>query len=324
VDELINLDMSQLLVTGATGFVGSFLCERASQEGWTVRRAVRRSEVRDDDVVVDDLGAATDWLTALKGIEVVVHLAARVHVMNDTATNPLAEFRRVNVEGTLNLARQAVSAGVKRFVFISSIKVNGESTPLNQPYTAEDKPVPVDPYGISKYETEVGLRDLAKETGLEVVIIRPPLVYGPGVRANFMSMMRWLSRGVPLPFGAIHNKRSLIALDNFVDLIITCIDHPSASNQTFLVSDGVDLSTTELLQKVSFSLGKPSRLISVPVSILSIAARLLGKRDVAQRLLGSLQVDITKTHDLLEWTPPMSVDEALHKTAQAFLQQQKG
>lgn len=314
----MQLDKPQLLITGANGFVGSRLCELAFQEGWPVRRAVRWPGMR-DAVAVGDLGANTDWSTALDNIKIVVHLAARVHVMKEAVIDPLAEFRHVNVEGTLNLARQAVSAGVKRFVFISSIKVNGESTPLNEPYTAEDTPAPVDPYGISKYETEEGLRSLAIETGLEVVIIRPALVYGPGVKANFLSMIRWLNRGVPLPFGTIHNKRSLIALDNFVDLIITCIEHPAASNQIFLASDGEDLSSTELLQRVGLSLGRPARLVPVPVDILNLAARLLGKRNVAQRLLGSLQVDITKTRDLLGWTPPMGVDEALRKTAEGFL-----
>ncbi len=275
-----------------------------------------------DGVVVGNLGGDTDWSAALKGIEIIVHLAARVHVMNDSVSDPLAEFRRVNVEGTLNLAQQAVSGGVKRFVFISSIKVNGGNTLLNQPYFADDTPAPVDPYGISKYEAEEGLHSLAMETGLEVVIIRPPLVYGPGVKVNFRSMMQWLNRGLPLPFGAIHNKRSLVALDNLVDLIITCIEHPSAANQTFLAGDGEDLSTTELLRIMGQALGRPARLMPIPERLLEAVAVLLGKRALAQRLCASLQVDISKAKELLGWVPPVKTKEALHETARHFLESQ--
>ncbi len=207
----------------------------------------------------------------------------------------------------------------QRFVFISTIKVNGEGTPLGQPYTADDVPAPVDPYGVSKHEAELGLMRLAEETGMEVVIIRPVLVYGPGVKANFLSMMRWLHKGIPLPLGAIHNQRSLVALDNLVDLIVTCLHHPAAANQTFLVSDGEDLSTTALLRRTAAALGRPARLIPVPVRVLRTAAHLLGKADFAQRLYGSLQVDISKTRELLGWSPPVSVDDALHKTARHFL-----
>jgi len=239
--------------------------------------------------------------------------------MNDSAIDPLTEYRNVNYEGTLNLARQAVHVGVKRFIFISSIKVNGEETILGKPFTADDVPNPVDPYGVSKAETEQALLELAASTELEVVIIRPVLVYGPGVKANFRSLIKWVSKGVPLPLGFIRNKRSLVALDNLVDLTVTCIDHPNAVNQIFLVSDGEDLSTTELLQRVCSALNRPTRLLPVPVWIISFAATLIGKRDVAQRLLGSLQVDISKTQDVLGWSPPVSVDNALQKTAQCFL-----
>jgi len=282
--------------------------------------------VKDLPVVVEspqasNLAPETNWLIALSGVRAVIHTAARVHVMGNFAGDTLAEFRRVNVAGTLNLARQAVDAGVRRFVFISSIKVNGEQTLPGRPYAADDVPAPVDPYGISKHEAEQGLRQLAQETGMEVVIIRPVLVYGPGVKANFYSMMRWLYKGIPLPLGAIHNQRSLVALDNLVDLIVTCVDHPAAANQTFLVSDGEDLSTTELLRRTAAALGKPARLIPVPAWVLQASARLLGKEDFAQRLCGSLQVDISKTRSLLGWSPPIIVDEALYKTAQHFLQQ---
>jgi nucleoside-diphosphate-sugar epimerase len=268
---------------------------------------------------ISTLAADTDWQGGLQGCEAVVHLAARVHEMVDNATDPLTEFRRVNVEGTLNLARQAIAAGLRRFVFISSIKVNGESTPLGQAFVADDVAAPQDPYSISKYEAELGLRRLAAESAMEVVIIRPPLVYGPGVKANFQNMICWLKRGVPLPLGTIHNKRSLVALDNLVDLIITCLDHPTAANQTFLVSDGEDLSTTELLRRMGLALGRPARLLPVPVSLLKVGAAVLGRRDMAQRLCGSLQVDITKTRTLLGWNPPISVDEGLRRSAQRDL-----
>jgi nucleoside-diphosphate-sugar epimerase len=220
------------------------------------------------------------------------------------------------------LAEAAAAAGVRRFIFISSIKVNGEATLPGAPYTAEAQPAPADPYGISKLEAEQGLRALAADTGLEVVIIRPPLVYGPGVKANFLSMMRWLHKGVPLPFGAIHNRRSLVALDNLVDLLVTCIDHPGAANQTFLVSDGEDLSTSELLRRMGFALGRPARLLPIPSRLLDVAAAMLGKTALAQRLCGSLQVDIGKTRELLNWSPPVGVDEALRKTAEHFLEHQ--
>lgn len=268
-----------------------------------------------------DLEPSSDWSVALEEISTVVHCAARVHVMTDTAADPLTEFRRVNVQGTLNLARQAAAFGVQRFVFISSIKVNGEATKLDQPFTADDEPAPLDPYGISKMEAEQGLRKIAAETDMEVVIIRPPLVYGPGVKANFQAMMRWLARGIPLPLGAIHNRRSLVALDNLVDLIVTCVDHPAAANQTFLVSDGEDLSTTQLLQRMGEALGKPARLIPVPSVLLKLGAALVGKPAVAQRLCGSLQVDISKTRQLLGWTPPLSVDEGLKRAAEGYLRE---
>lgn len=239
--------------------------------------------------------------------------------MGDTAADPLAEFRRVNVEGTLQLARQAAKAQVRRFVFVSSIKVNGEWTEPGRPFLADALPDPRDPYGISKSEAEQRLRNLAEETGMEVTIVRPPLVYGPGVKANFMALMTWLVRGVPLPLGAIHNARSLVAIDNLVDLIVTCVDHPAAANQTFLVSDDEDLSTADLLRRMGRALGKPARLVPVPQRLLTLGAMVLGKPGVAQRLCGSLQVDIAKTRELLAWNPPVSVDEGLRRTAAHWL-----
>jgi len=315
-----------ILVTGANGFVGKPLCVELLRQGQIVRAVTRSANLQVENieaVSVFTIDGKTDWTAALYGVNVVIHLAARVHVMKDTAIDALAEFRRVNVEGTLNLARQAVEAGVQRFIFISSIKVNGEGTFLGQLYTAEDQPAPVDPYAISKREAEDALRQLANETGMEVVIIRPPLIYGSGVKANFQSMIRWLDKGIPLPLGSIHNQRSLVALDNLIDLISTCIHHPAAANQIFMVSDGEDLSTTELLQRMAAALGKKACLMPVPEFLLVWGARLLGKQAMAQRLCGSLQVDISKAHDLLDWKPPVSVDEALRKTAQHYMKFRK-
>ena len=313
-------------MTGANGFVGKSLCVELLRQGESIRAVTRSAHLQVENietVSVSTIDGETDWAPALPGVNIVIHLAARVHVMKDTANDALSEFRRVNVEGTLNLARQAVESGVQRFIFISSIKVNGEGTPLGQPYTAEDQPAPVDPYGISKLEAEDALRQLASESGMEMVIIRPPLVYGPGVRANFQSMMRWLNKGIPLPLGAIHNLRSLVALDNLIDLIVTCIHHPAAANQTFLAGDGEDLSTTELLLRMAAALGKKVWLIPVPGFLLVWGASLLGKQAMAQRLCGSLQVDISKARDLLDWKPPVSVDEALRKTAQYYIKFRK-
>jgi nucleoside-diphosphate-sugar epimerase len=317
----------RVLLTGATGFVGRGLLERVSAQLNLELTAVARRPLFGlhesiKCLQVSGLEMDTDWRNVVDSVGVVIHAAARVHVMHETSSDPLTEFRKVNVDGTLSLARQAAAAGVRRFIFISSIKVNGEGTSLSKPYKADDEPTPLDPYGVSKMEAEQGLRMLAAETGMEVVIIRPVLVYGPGVKANFLSMMRWLHRGVPLPFGAIHdNSRSLVALDNLVDLIVTCIDHRAAANQTFLVSDGEDLSTTELLRRMGQALGTPARLLPVPSRLLEVGAAMLGKSGLSQRLCGSLQVDIGKTRELLDWTPPVSVDDALRKTAMHFLEQ---
>lgn len=305
--------------------MGSEVLARLLAEECIVTAVVRNSSAvlngRVHKAVVPDLTEQVNWEQVVAGQDVIIHSAARVHVMNDLSANPLAEFRTVNVDGTLNLARQAAAAGVKRFIFISSIKVNGEGTLRGNPYTAFDTPAPEDPYGISKMEAEQGLRLIADETGMEVVIIRPVLVYGPGVKANFLSMMRWVHKGIPLPLGAINNSRSLVSLDNLADLIVTCIDHPAAANQTFLVSDGEDLSTTELLRRVGAALGKPARLLPVPPKLLDFGASLFGKKAVAQRLLGSLQVDISHTCSTLGWKPPVTVDEALAKTAAFYLEE---
>ncbi len=303
------------------------MLKRLVAENCKVVAALRnRSKLIEGDVKtvhVDSVDGATFWTDSLNGIDVVIHAAARVHVMNDTESDPLGAFRRINVEGTLNLARYAVKAGVRRFIFISSIKVNGEGTLTGVAYKPQDIPAPADPYGVSKMEAEQGLRELAAETGMEVVIIRPVLIYGPGVKANFQTMMNWLDKGIPLPFGSIHNKRSLVALDNLVDLVITCISHPAAANQTFLVSDGEDLSTTQLLQKMALALGQPARLLPIPSWVLRGGAALLGRKSLSNRLCGSLQVDISKTRSLLGWSPLVSVDDALKATAQNFQESKK-
>lgn len=316
-----------IFATGVTGFVGRALVDKLLLQH-RVRisaRAMATGFTHPNMEVTSGKSLSPDenWTEALAGVSVVVHCAARVHVMNAHSPDHLQEFRRVNVEGTLNLARQAAMVGTKRFVFLSSIKVNGEATASGFPFTADQQPDPGDPYGVSKMEAEIALRDLANETGMEVAIIRPPLVYGPGVKANFLEMMRWLSRGIPLPLGAVtQNKRSLVALDNLIDLIMTCIDHPSAANQTFLVSDGEDLSTAALLRRLGTALGRPAKLIPVPVGLLKLGAALLGRSAVAQRLCGSLEVDIGKARELLGWSPPVSVDEGLRRTAEYWLNSQ--
>ncbi|MBC3374673.1 SDR family oxidoreductase [Pseudomonas sp. SWRI92] len=318
--------MTHVLVTGGTGFVGAALAEKIKRDGrFEVSVSVRdkRQLPGVHTCSVSGLDGGTSWSTALEGIDVVVHTAARVHVMRESLSDPLTEFRKVNVEGTLNLARQAAASGVKRFVFLSSIKVNGEGTELGKPYKPDDIPHPLDPYGVSKMEAEKALFGLTEEVQMDVVVIRPVLVYGPGVKANFLSMIRWLDKGVPLPLGAIHNARSLVALDNLVSLIVTCVDHPAAADQIFLVSDGEDLSTTQLLARISQMLKKPSRLIPVPPWALDFVARLFKRGDFSKRLCGSLQVDISKTRSLLNWSPEVSVDQGLAKTISHFVEQGK-
>ena len=314
----------KLLLTGSTGFLGRALSGYLVNDSkykivLALRHELSKSIVDCESIVVGDIEAATDWKQALTSVDVVIHTAARAHIMNDTVADPLAEFRKVNTAGTLKLARQAAEAGIKRFVFISTVKVNGEMTLLNHPFSPEDSFIPNDPYSLSKYEAEQGLLALAEEVGMEMVIIRPPLIYGPGVKANFLSMMKWIQKGMPLPFGSIHNKRSLVALDNLVSFIIHCIDHPKAANEVFLISDGEDVSTPELIQQVAKSFGKKALLLPVPVILMTFVAQLLGKRDMASRLFGSLQVDSSKARELLSWKPVITMEEQLKKTAIAYL-----
>lgn len=308
----------KVLITGVTGFVGKVLCAELFSQGHEIRAAVRTKVAAIKNVemtMVGEINRGTDWSSALRDIDVVIHLAARVHVMHDTVVDPLAEFRKVNVDGTLNLAHQAAKAGVKRFIFISSIKVNGEHTEADKPFKESDVANPQDAYGVSKFEAEQGLLQIAQQTGLDVVIIRPPLVYGAGVKANFASMMRAVKRGIPLPLGAIHNKRSFVYVGNLVSLITRCVGHPVAANQVFFVSDGHDLSTTELLSACAVALDVKSRLMPVPQKLIEFSAVLVGKKDIAQRLCGNLQVDITKARTLLGWEPPVSVADGLKVAA---------
>jgi nucleoside-diphosphate-sugar epimerase len=313
-----------ILLTGAGGFIGTGLVDRLVRERELSLRATYRNSGRSfpanvDAIRIGELGAATDWRRALAGIGVVVHAAARVHVMRETAPDPLAAYREVNTAGTLNLARQAAAAGVRRFVFLSTIKVNGERSAPGRPFSADDEPAPVDPYAISKLEAEIGLRQIAAESGLEIVILRPPLVYGPGVRGNFARLVRAVGAGRLLPFGAIDNRRSLVALDNLVDLIAVCIDHPAAAGRVLLVSDDQDLSTPELIRSIARIMDRPARLLPVPAALLMLAATLAGKRAVLERLTESLQVDIRKTRDLLAWKPVTTIDEGLRKTVASLI-----
>lgn len=311
-------------ITGATGFLGRALLDRLKvSPRFEVLALTRQKPLHFVDgiqyVQVDELSFETDWKGILSGTNVLVHAAARVHVMSDTAADPLVEFRRVNVQGTENLARRSVAAGVQRFVFISSIGVNGSRTNVGQLFSEVDKANPHNAYAISKWEAEQSLLRIADETGLEVVIIRPPLVYGFNAPGNFGSLMRAVQRGWTLPLGAVHNQRSLVALDNLVDFVVTCIAYPQAANQTFLVSDGHDLSTTELVRGMAQAAGVPARLLRVPVWALQAGARLLGKGDAVQRLCGNLQVDASKAHSLLGWVPPISVEEGLRRAMRTSL-----
>jgi nucleoside-diphosphate-sugar epimerase len=317
-----------ILVTGSTGFVGTALIDRLKKDQFSVSAVARNVSTKkiSSDVNLIGIGHLTsslDWGPALQGVDTIVHLAARTHILNDKSSDPLADYRYINVDCSLNLARQAAKVGVKRFIYLSSIKVNGEFTILGKPFTAQDIPMPQDFYGISKYEAELGLRAIAKEFEMELVIIRPPLVYGPGGKANFLSMMNWLRRGIPLPLGGIgKNRRSFVFIGNLVSMIIACISHPAAANETFLVSDDEDLSTAGLLGRMALALGRPSKLIAVPAALIALGARLVGRADIAQRLCGSLQVDIKKTKNLLGWSPPVTVDEGLSQTATHFLRMQ--
>ena len=312
----------KVLVTGAAGFVGRALAAKlAALDQFEVLALTRFKPVNPvfgaRYLPAGDLTSWTQGRTALAGVQTLVHAAARVHILNDKTAESLVEYERVNVAVTLNLARQAAAAGVRRFVFLSSIGVNGVATGLDMAFSEADQPQPHNPYAESKLKAELGLRQIAEETGLEVVIIRPPLVYGPGVRANFAALMHAVQGGWPLPLGAVHNLRSLVAMDNLVDFIITCMTHPQAAYQTFLISDGKDVSSADLVRGLARELGVTARVLPVPPWILLLGAKGLGKGDVTQRLCGSLRVDITKAQTLLGWSPLISLDEGLRRTVAA-------
>ncbi len=314
--------MQSVAVTGATGFVGKRLCKNLQNENHDVTRIVRNIEpgyVSTKCNVIEEINGHTNWTEIVAGHGCVIHLAARVFVMTESSVDLRSEYRRTNVDGTLNLAKQAAAAGVKRFIYISSIKVNGELT-YGDPFCPEDEPLPVDLYGQSKLEAEKGLKKIADETGLEVVIIRPPLVYGPGVKANFRKLLEWVYKGVPLPFGGVKNKRSFIYLDNLTDFIIKCISHPAAAGELFIVSDGLDLSTPDLIRKIGSFMNRSARLLPLAVSLLKLSGRALGRTSELNRICGSLQVDISKAERLIGWHPPVSMDMGLENTVSWFLE----
>ena len=305
----------KVLVTGANGFVGSALCPYLSALGHSVVPVVRRAGGIVGERIVAD---AASWAGALAGCDSIIHLAGRAHVMHEPEADPVQAFRAANVALTLSLADAAVAAGVRRFVFMSTCKVNGEETVPGAMFGPTDKPAPQGAYAMSKWEAEQGLLEIAQKTGLEVVIIRPPLVYGPGVKGNFSSLLRWVQSGVPLPFGAVHNRRAMIALDNLVSFTALCADmgaSPNAKGQVFLLSDGVDVSTTVLLRQVAQAYHCSSRLIPVPVGLMRRAFRSMGQAALADRLFGSLVVDDSQARQLLGWHPPFSMNQQLQKMA---------
>jgi nucleoside-diphosphate-sugar epimerase len=307
--------LSCTLVTGAAGFIGSHLINEMHRRGLQARGVTRG--VADGLITIPTYAADFDWSQLLVGVDSIVHLAARVHVMQETADDPIAVFRSANVDATLNLARQAANSGIRRFIFISSIKVNGEQTPLGTPFSADDPMNPQDPYGVSKAEAEIALRKLGSETGMEITIIRPPLVYGRGVGGNFKSLTKWASSGVPSVLSRIKNKRSFIYVENLCDLIIETINNKNAANKTFLASDGQDLSTHELLTLLMHALGRRPRSVPVPLSALTFIGRVTGKQQTISRLSESLQVNFRSTTYAIRWTPPYSVEDALKATVSA-------
>lgn len=310
-----------VLVTGATGFVGQALVTELRVQQRQVRRALRETapDNAPDDIIVGDIGPDTDWQPALQGIDCVIHLAARTHVLQESAANPLPAYRRINVEATCQLAQQAAAAGVRRFVFLSSIKVNGECTG-EHPFTANDAPQPLDAYGITKHEAEDVLWQIATDTGMEIVILRPPLVYGPGVKGNFLRLLQAVARGTPLPLASIENQRSLVYVGNLVDVVIACMDAPAAAGKTWLVSDGEDVSTPALIRKLAAALGLSPRLLPCPPALLNLGAALMGKRAAAMRLTGSLVVDSSALRQELGWRARYSLDQGLNATAQWYHQ----
>ncbi|MBP5107536.1 NAD-dependent epimerase/dehydratase family protein [Pseudomonas protegens] len=289
----------------------SFLARLSATQGQQVVTLSRKKGLPDvlDSSPLNQCFSTANFLDLLSGVDVVVHTAARAHVLNETATDPLAEYRKVNVDFTLNLARQCAQSQVKRFIYISSIGVHGVTS--DRPFTVCDVPAPEEPYAISKIEAERGLENLCQTCDMELVIIRPPLVYGREAPGNFARMVGWISSGIPLPLGAVDNRRSLISIDNLADLILVCLDHPLAAGKILLASDGEDVSTSDLLRRVARAMGKPARLVPFPTTVLRVVAGLTGKKSMVRRLTSSLQVDMSSTTTLLGWTPPFTLDESL-------------
>lgn len=313
----------KVFVTGATGFVGKALINELLSAGHNIVAGVRNYSVElpleVEQQQIGDLSLLSEQnsvIDTLKKVDVVIHTAARVHIMQDNSADPLSEFRKTNVNATLSLAKQAVSAGVKRFIFISSIKVNGESTDNRQAFRETDKPAPEDAYGQSKFEAEQLLFEIGQTTPMEVVVIRPPIIYGPGVKANFASMIKIIKKGLPLPFGSISNQRSMLAIHNLVNFITLCTMHPAAANEVFLIADGEDVSTTDMLIKIAKAYKRPIRLIPVPVYLMIFIAKLTNKNNISDRLFGNLQIDITKAQHLLGWKPVVSMEQQLNKMAE--------
>ncbi|MDB5988689.1 MAG: NAD-dependent epimerase/dehydratase [Herbaspirillum sp.] len=310
------------LVTGANGFVGTPLCKQLRARGWAVRAATRMARPLAEGIetaLVGTLDGETNWTNVLDDVDVVVHLAARVHVMHDDAASPLEEFRKTNVAGTEHLARAAAARGVKRLIYVSSVKVNGEATQGEDKFAGSDLPSPQDPYGISKWEAEQALHRVAAETGLEIVIVRPPLVYGPNVKGNFAQMLKFVAKGIPLPLASVQNLRSLIYVENLVDALITCATHPAAAGKTYLVGDGEDVATPDLLSQLSIAMGRAPRLLPCPVALLQLGGRLLGKSEQIERLIGSLRVDSSPIRQELNWTPPFALQQGLRITGDQFV-----
>jgi len=314
--------MKKLLITGATGFIGSALINELLSKGFDLIASTRNKETslpqQIKQINIGNILPSTNWSSTLSKVDTIIHTAARVHVMHDPSDDPLAEFRKTNTHGTLNLARQAAAAGVRRFIFISSIKVNGETTLPNRPFTPTDIFTPTDPYALSKFEAEIGLLNLAKNSAMDIVIVRPPLVYGSNVKGNFALLLKYIKKNVPLPFSAIHNQRSFVALDNLIDFIIQCISPPNAANEIFLISDDSDISTTELLQKMATAFNKKILLFPIPNFFLIYLTKLTGNKKIADRLLNSLQIDISKAKKLLNWKPVTTIDQQLKKMAEVY------